>query len=507
MTEPIETGKQATILLVDDSPVNLELVVESLEVTGYEVLVALDGEEALRRAELALPDLILLDVMMPGLDGFEVCRRLKAQTGTADIPVIFMTSLGSVPDKLKGFDAGAVDYLTKPLQLGEVRARIGTHLKLRALQRRLEEKNARLEREIAERQRLEDELRAREETFRALADNSPDPIFRYDREGRRIYVNRRVLELTRKVPDGLIGASAMDGEILARGEAERTLQAIRQVVARGEPAECEVLFVGPDGRRRIYQNRHAPEFGPDGEVMSVLAVCRDITEIKETQNQLEKTQSELRNLAARREVVLEDERRLVAREMHEDLAQVLVALRMKVSRLRQAMLAGDGGDELTSEMMAMTESAIRRIRGLVASIRPTILELGLVPALEWLADDFTRGTAIHCRLAVLNAMPKLSDLRSTTIFRMVQEILTNVALHAEAGKVEMVLRLDGGHGMLSIKDDGRGIDAKDLLKPRLGLIGLREQAGMLGGVLEIAGGEGKGTTIRLGFPVADPERD
>jgi CheY-like chemotaxis protein len=134
-----------TILLVDDSPVNLGVVVEGLERHGFEVLVAADGEEALQRIEVIKPDIVLLDVMMPGIDGFEVCRRLKAQPHTRDIPVIFMTSLSGAEDKVNGFNAGAVDYVTKPLQIDEVRARVNTHLALHDLKRRLAEKVAVLE--------------------------------------------------------------------------------------------------------------------------------------------------------------------------------------------------------------------------------------------------------------------------------------------------------------------------------------------------------------------------
>jgi CheY-like chemotaxis protein len=131
-----------TVLLVDDSPVNLGVVVEGLERHGFDVLVAVDGEEALERVEVASSDLILLDVMMPGIDGFEVCRRLKAQDHTRDIPVLFMTSLSGTEDKVKGFDAGGVDYVTKPLQVDEVKARVDTHLALHDLKRNLAEKIA-----------------------------------------------------------------------------------------------------------------------------------------------------------------------------------------------------------------------------------------------------------------------------------------------------------------------------------------------------------------------------
>jgi len=116
-------------------------MVGHLETQGYRVLIAQDGEEGLQRAELTHPDVILLDVMMPGPSGFEVCRRLKSRSSTRDIPVIFMTSLTETRDKVTGFAAGAVDYVTKPLQADEVMARIDTHLKLHAAQVQLEEQN------------------------------------------------------------------------------------------------------------------------------------------------------------------------------------------------------------------------------------------------------------------------------------------------------------------------------------------------------------------------------
>jgi len=147
----------ATILIVDDIPSNLSVVVDLLEESGYNVAIAQDGEEGLQRAQLLQPDLILLDVMLPGADGFEICRRLKAAENTRDIPVIFMTALVATEHKVHGFAAGGVDYITKPLQIDEVIARVGTHLKLHATQKRLEERNAQLhhcqqylERQVAE---------------------------------------------------------------------------------------------------------------------------------------------------------------------------------------------------------------------------------------------------------------------------------------------------------------------------------------------------------------------
>lgn len=147
-----------TILVVDDTPTNLRVVVECLEGLGHTVVIAQDGEEGLQRAAFVRPDLILLDVLMPGMDGLEACRRLKSAPETRAIPVIFMTALTSTADKIAGFDAGAVDYVTKPLEVNELAARITTHLQLHALQRLQARQNARLQHEVAERRRAEQEL-------------------------------------------------------------------------------------------------------------------------------------------------------------------------------------------------------------------------------------------------------------------------------------------------------------------------------------------------------------
>lgn len=122
-----------TILVVDDEPTNLRLVSDYLKNAGFRILVSQDGESALQRARYAQPNLILLDVMMPGIDGFETCRRLKADESLRHIPVIFMTALIDIEDKLKGFQLGAVDYIPKPLQHEELLGRIAIHLRLREM--------------------------------------------------------------------------------------------------------------------------------------------------------------------------------------------------------------------------------------------------------------------------------------------------------------------------------------------------------------------------------------
>jgi signal transduction histidine kinase len=145
------TSQNAIILAVDDHPTNLKVLCSAIANFGWEILVATDGESAIEQAEYAHPDLILLDVLMPGIDGFEACQRLKKNSITQDIPVIFMTALSETVDKVKGLSLGAVDYITKPFEPEEVIARINVHLKLRFLTQQLAIQNTELEQRVEER--------------------------------------------------------------------------------------------------------------------------------------------------------------------------------------------------------------------------------------------------------------------------------------------------------------------------------------------------------------------
>ena len=144
MLEPLVTDLSASILVVEDSPINQRQLQSLLTKQGYHVAVANHGKEALAKLEFLRPDLILLDVVMPEMDGLTLCHLLKGNPVTREIPVIFISSLDHTTDKLSGFAAGGVDYITKPFHPSEVMARISTHLHLRLLQRQLAENNLQL---------------------------------------------------------------------------------------------------------------------------------------------------------------------------------------------------------------------------------------------------------------------------------------------------------------------------------------------------------------------------
>jgi serine phosphatase RsbU (regulator of sigma subunit) len=155
VSTPAAAVPASTILVVDDSPTNLQVLVRTLHGSGHRILAARDGATALEIARRARPDLVLLDVMMPGMDGFDVCRTLKNDPATRETAIIFLSARGEVADKVSGLELGAVDYITKPIQAEEVLARVATHLSRQHLARALRESRDRLDRELASAARMQ----------------------------------------------------------------------------------------------------------------------------------------------------------------------------------------------------------------------------------------------------------------------------------------------------------------------------------------------------------------
>jgi DNA-binding response OmpR family regulator/DNA-binding CsgD family transcriptional regulator len=228
-------NSKAKILVVDDTPANLALVLDALSGAGYEVLVAESGRGALALLEHNLPDLILLDVVMPGVDGFTTCARIKAMPECRDVPVLFMTALDEPEEKVRAFEAGAVDYITKPVHVPEVLARVAAHLQIRALQRA-----------------LADELAMRYEAENQLAESLDRAVVLTDRAGRIVFSTRLAHALLHQhypdftggaLPAGLGAAGAL---LIARrfSEPDRDDLAMFVLEEKGDPP-------GPGALRRL----------------------------------------------------------------------------------------------------------------------------------------------------------------------------------------------------------------------------------------------------------------
>ena len=191
------------ILLVDDTPANIDVLRGILSKEGYEISISMRGEAALALVEKNRPDLILLDVMMPGIDGFETCERLKANLNTRDISVIFVTAKTELEDLVRGFEVGGADYIAKPFKREEVLSRVKTHLKIERLVQDKESLNEKL-------QDQNDELMASQNQYRIILEKSSDAVFRLDAEGKILTGNSKFHSLLGFDAQEVIGKPIMD---------------------------------------------------------------------------------------------------------------------------------------------------------------------------------------------------------------------------------------------------------------------------------------------------------
>lgn len=277
--QAVRHKNEEKILLVDDNPVNLQVLLQTLSGRGYTLLVAKNGDKALKIVRTARPVLVLLDVMMPGIDGYEVCKRLKEDTTTPDVIVIFLSALDDPRDKVRGLETGAVDYIAKPFQAEEVIARVETHLKIHRLEQALTRRNRQLE---AENQHI----------LEAMCEG----VFGINRQGKITFANLAASRITGWETEELIGADAH--ERLMPRCADGTLRPREQTVLYTTLTENLMQTVENDLFWRRDESSFPVDysctpFTRDDEIKGAVIVFLDITEKKRHQDVLQNTLNEL----------------------------------------------------------------------------------------------------------------------------------------------------------------------------------------------------------------------
>jgi two-component system sensor histidine kinase HydH len=278
--------EKGTILIVDDTAATIDLIRSVLEGQGYDVMVATSGEKAVKRVEQRVPDLILMDVLMPGIDGFETCRLLKAEVRTREIPVIFMTGLTTTESKVTGFEAGGVDYVTKPIEIEEVLARVRTHLTLRRMHRQLEAQNERLQQELSERGRAEAALQESEEKYRLVIHNMPGLVYRGYADWSVEFMDKKVESVTGYRMEEFNSRQKKWSDIILEKGIETAEKAFLQALKTDRSYEREYRIRTRAGETLWIKDRGYIVCNSEERVEYISGVLFDVTERKDLEKAL-----------------------------------------------------------------------------------------------------------------------------------------------------------------------------------------------------------------------------
>jgi PAS domain S-box-containing protein len=353
--------------------------------------------------------------------------------------------------------------------------------------------------DITGRKRAEEALRESEERYRTLFEESRDVIYITTREGRFIDINKSGLELFGYTKEEIMSLNVQD--IYVDPHDRPRFQ--QEIECKGFVGDYEIKFRKKDGTEIDSLVTAIVQRANDGIILGYQGIIRDITERKQAEEELRSSREQLRALSAHLQSIREEERALIAREIHDELGQELTGLKMDLSWLIKRL---PGDQEIlvkkTESMSKLVDNTIQSVRRISTKLRPGVLDdLGLTAAIEWQAQDFQNRTGIECEFNSNLREVDLDRDRSTTVFRILQETLTNVARHASATRVNICLKEEEATLVLIVEDNGRGITKSEIFDPKsFGLLGMRERALVFGGEVEIRGTAGRGTTVTLKIP-------
>jgi len=468
MSNPQTPSIKGNILIVDDNPANLELLSGILSEQGYKVRLIPDGQLALMSVQSTRPDLILLDILMPEMDGYQVCQELKADERTQDIPVIFVTALNEVFDKVKAFSLGGVDYITKPFEAKEVLARIETQLRISRLSKQLLEQNAR--------------LTEQKELLQTIFDHIPVMVTLYDARGRIQLVNQELERLL-----GWCGTELEDIDLLAElcPDLEQRQQALDHMIA----ATGKWL----DFKIRTRDGRYVDTSWANIRLSNGMSIGigQDISE---------RLAAALRDRKQAQEASRLEERNRMAQEIHDTLAQAFTGIIVHLGTAsRKITVDPAAAQEHIKVGRDLARSGLTEARRSVEALRPKLLEDGdLCSALCSLSSQMFSHSSTHTICKVMGKAYTLPQEVENNVLRIGQEALTNAFKYAKATEIRIELVYETTQFILRINDNGQGFEIDSFsVENGFGLMGMTERADRIGAKLTIQSQPGRGTEVVL----------
>lgn len=360
--------------------------------------------------------------------------------------------------------------------------------------------------DVTEMHRAQENMRIATELFKNTFEVAPVGMVIANTDGRYTRVNQAMSEFSGYSKSELSSLNYVD--ITHPDDIEQSVRAWHSLQdGESRSVQMEKRFIRKDGQVLWTDVSVSTIRDMQGDIVNFVIVISDITGRKESALKLAESKQKLRALAAYQEEALEQERKHIAREIHDELGQLLTALKMDISLVR--LRFGENNELLgrIDEMRLLIDKTINVVRQVASNLRPAVLDHGLAPAIEWLATDFSSRWSIRCKTEIDDRNNILDDGQSTAVFRVIQESLTNIARHAQAHEVVISMRISGKQLEVDIKDDGCGFEKRTVSKEKgFGLFGMRERIKPLGGTLRINSILGKGTTVSIRLPLLNSER-
>lgn len=363
-------------------------------------------------------------------------------------------------------------------------------------------------RDITDRKKAEEAIKEAEIQFRSLAENSPDLIARYDKNLRHLYINPAAFKAGSLANREMYIGKTISEVIMDKTEAKQWKSYVKRVFDTAKSFETDDVFSSINGKKYL-NTIFVPEMDIKGQVHSVLSISRDITEIKNAEIKALNTKEELRKFAFHLQHVREEEKVALARELHDDLGQILVSMKIDIGLLKMklnAETALNKKDEINAKinnLILLNDKTIKLTRSIMNGLRPELLESqGLIDTTRNFLNDFRLRHNINCEFKCTENQISINPNESLALFRILQEALNNIVKHANASKVWVSLTVENNALYLEILDNGTGFNTK--IKPRkdaYGMIGMRERVLLIAGKLEIESGLNKGTSIRVELPL------
>ncbi|QEH33262.1 Response regulator PleD [Aquisphaera giovannonii] len=533
------------LLLVDDEPVGLRSLASVFSDADYELSFAVDGPEAIVKVEGTRPDLVILDVMMPGMDGLEVCRRIRGLPDVAEVPILLVTALDDRESRLEGLRSGADDYITKPLDRAEIRARVRTITRLNRFRKLQAEivHSRRVMSDLAAHSARQERLRELDRTIlqasssqqiaavlpllRDLIPHEHAAIYKCDMRGQPSVLlaehgsRGRILaglarpgeeDLGLDVEPGSVGSPSHVLSLMGEGRLPDVLEAFR---ASGS-SELLVFPMNLKGRRfGVLLLGFASRIGAAGPLAELVREIADILSLALAHFELLETvtrgRSQLEFLSRRLLQVREEESRHIARELHDEIGQLLAVLNFSLRGMQQSEGSGPFQETLGYGLDVVSR-LLAKVRGLSLDLHPALLEdFGLVTALRRYIGSVASRVGRTAILEADESIGRFDRQIETACYRVTQEALTNALRHGEASSVRIELTEREGALHLLIDDDGRGFDTEAAMESAargasLGLLGMRERVSLVGGELSIFSEPGNGTKIRATLPLNQSSR-